>query len=79
MSYDVDRAWEDTGRPTPERQLWAAVLQIAVEEAMAGGGMAWFNTGWSETVCDLAGLDRDAVRGGIGRRLQSQSRPPSSP
>jgi hypothetical protein len=53
---------------SPERALWCTVLQIAVEEAAKSGDFGWFGTRWSEIVCDLAGLDRDAVVHGLRSR-----------
>ena len=57
----------------PERQLWATVLRVAIEDALSATGCGihesrraqdWIGTFPSinfREVCDLAGLDGDAV------------------
>jgi hypothetical protein len=76
MAYDVDRAYEDTGRPIPERQLWAAVLHQALDDALNGvssGPSDWIGSRDFAEVAELAGLDPSAARAGFARRLNQAS------
>lgn len=68
----ADRAWQSPHATPRERQLWAAVLMLAMDDMIKGdlspdyiGGRDFVE------VAELAGLDPDAARDGITKRLQA--------
>lgn len=79
----ADRACEDTGGYNGERRLWRAVLAAMCQDAIGAvdpipknershytaAASSWLRSESVDEVCDLAGMDPDAVRDGMRAKL----------